>query len=60
MRDNPSDYVLIQELDAELQTLDANLERDRAMGRVKSLGEVTYLSTYLAFASNKTVGLQWR
>jgi ATP-binding cassette subfamily F protein uup len=28
MHDHPSDYVLIQELDAELQTLNANLERD--------------------------------
>ncbi|HEX4949733.1 MAG TPA: ABC-F family ATP-binding cassette domain-containing protein [Blastocatellia bacterium] len=28
MHDNPSDYVLIQELDAELRTLSANLERD--------------------------------
>lgn len=28
MHDNPSDYVLIGELDAELQTLKVNLERD--------------------------------
>lgn len=28
MHDNPSDYVLIQDLDAELQMLNANLERD--------------------------------
>ena len=28
MTDNPSDYVLIQELDAELQTLKARLEND--------------------------------
>jgi ATP-binding cassette subfamily F protein uup len=28
MHDNASDYVLIQELDAELQSLNANLERD--------------------------------
>ena len=28
MHDNPSDYVLIQELDAEVQMLNINLERD--------------------------------
>ncbi len=29
MHDNPSDYMLIQELDAEVQRLNATLERDR-------------------------------
>lgn len=38
MDDNPSDYVLIQELDAELQTLNANLERD--MERWAALAEL--------------------
>jgi ABC transport system ATP-binding/permease protein len=38
MRDNPSDYVLIQELDDELRTLNTNLER--AMERWAELAEV--------------------
>lgn len=38
MHDNPTDYVLIQELDAELRTLSANLERD--MERWAELAEL--------------------